>query len=154
VADHLQAGRRRILAILHHPHPAALVEVEENRLGDHRLGQHLLYFQVVSNLELSERLGRSQRTWLAGGFALCLGRRLRRHVVFGGRNRLTCRPENSVAEQQAKLAQFEIRRMPERSVEDAPVLVRVDPGDRFLRLAIPTRPIRSGVAVATSGETL
>ena len=46
-----QAGRRRVLQILHDPHPAAFIEVQEDRLAHDRLGEHLLDFQIVWNRE-------------------------------------------------------------------------------------------------------
>ena len=61
MANHFQAGRLRVLAVLHDPHPAAFIEIQEHRLGDNRLGEHLLEFQVVGYMERFERFGRAQR---------------------------------------------------------------------------------------------
>ncbi len=60
-AEHLQAGRLGILAILDDPHPAALVEVEEHGLRDLGLRQHQLDAEVVGDREPPERLGRAER---------------------------------------------------------------------------------------------
>ena len=51
VADHLQPGGIGILQVLHDPEPAALVEVDGDRLPDDRLGQHQLELEVVGDLE-------------------------------------------------------------------------------------------------------
>ena len=60
-AGHLQPGRVRVLLILHHPHPAALVEVHKQRLLHQRLRQQLINHQAVEHRELLERL--SGRNW-------------------------------------------------------------------------------------------
>ena len=54
-AQNLQAGRVRILDVLHDPEPAALVEAHRDRLLDDRLREHLIEAQIVRD---SEGLGR------------------------------------------------------------------------------------------------
>ena len=55
-AGHLQTGRVRVLLVLHHPHSATLVEVQEHRLLHQRLRQQLIDHQVVEHFKLLERL--------------------------------------------------------------------------------------------------
>ena len=82
MADHLQAGGIRILQVLHDPHPPALIEVEEHRLCDDRLGEHLVDFQIVGRTESLQRLERAERFRVQGCFThssfcrLCGGRLL------------------------------------------------------------------------------
>ena len=51
LADDVQSGGRRILKILHHPHPPALIEVEEHRLTDDGFREDEFDFQIVGNGE-------------------------------------------------------------------------------------------------------
>ena len=50
-ADDFQPGRVRVLDILHHPKPAALIEGQRQRLLDDRLRKHLIEAQIVRRLE-------------------------------------------------------------------------------------------------------
>ena len=59
-----ETGGVRILAVVHHPEPAPLVEVEEEGLADLRLGEHGLDDEVVRHVEPRERLGHRQRALL------------------------------------------------------------------------------------------
>jgi hypothetical protein len=60
-ADEFQPGRIGILQILHDPHPPALVEVQEDRLFDLRLGEHQFELKIIGHLEPGGRFGRRQR---------------------------------------------------------------------------------------------
>ena len=76
VAEHFQAGGVGILAIFHDPKPAALVEIEEERLRNVRLGEHQIDRQVVRRFEARERFLGSQRS-VAALCRLASGRRSR-----------------------------------------------------------------------------
>ena len=60
-ADHVHAGRVRILPILRDPESAAGVEAEVRRLGDLRLGQQEVDRQIRSRAHLGIRVGRRER---------------------------------------------------------------------------------------------
>ena len=60
-AEHLQAGRLGILAVLDDPEPPPLVEVEEDRLRDLGLGEDQVDPQVLRDPESLQGLGRRQR---------------------------------------------------------------------------------------------
>ena len=60
-ADHVHAGRVRILPILRDPKPAAGVETEVGRLGDLRLGQQEVDSQIGRRAHLGVGVGRRQR---------------------------------------------------------------------------------------------
>src|SRR6185295_14149982 len=51
------------------PHPSPLVEVEKDRLGDDRLRQDLLDFQIFSDGKFFQRFRRAERMRTFGGFA-------------------------------------------------------------------------------------
>jgi hypothetical protein len=50
-ADCCQSGGRRVLEVLHHPHPAALIEIQKDGLLDDRLSEHQFHLQIVGDLE-------------------------------------------------------------------------------------------------------
>ena len=53
----LETGGERVLEILHDPHPATVIEVDIQRLADHRLGGGEVPAEAGGDLELRERLG-------------------------------------------------------------------------------------------------
>ena len=56
-AHHLQAGGKRILAVLRDPHAPAFVEADVRRLRDQRLAQDQVRREIGRRLHLRERLG-------------------------------------------------------------------------------------------------
>ena len=60
-ADHLQPGGIGVLRVVEDPQPASFVPVDEQRLTDQGLGQHLLELQILGDLEALEGLSGSQR---------------------------------------------------------------------------------------------
>ena len=58
---HPETSRVRVLLILHNPHAAPLVEVQENRLLNQRLGEELIQLEVIEHLKLLERFSRRMR---------------------------------------------------------------------------------------------
>ena len=61
VGHDFQPGGEGVLQILHHPHPAALVEGEVERLFDFRLGGDEVHLQAGVRAEMFDRLGGRQR---------------------------------------------------------------------------------------------
>ena len=58
-ADNLQPGRRGVLQVLHHPHPATLVEGNRERLAYFRFAGAQLDLEAIGHLHALERfLGR------------------------------------------------------------------------------------------------
>ena len=55
-ADRLEPGGRRILEVLDHPHPAALVERDGQRLPNFRFVGDELHFEAVGNFHVVQRL--------------------------------------------------------------------------------------------------
>ena len=62
-ADHLHARRIRILPVLRHPHPPALIEADVRRLRDLRFARDEVHREVVRHRHLRQRVrGRKPRT--------------------------------------------------------------------------------------------
>ena len=61
VADHLQSGRIGILKIFDHPHPAALVPIDKQRLSDVRLREDLFDFEIGRHAKGPQCLGGRER---------------------------------------------------------------------------------------------
>ena len=83
LADHFQTGGIRVLAILHHPQSAALVEVQKDRLANGGFGKHLLPDEIIGNGKcLRGFLGRQST-----GVRFVLGDEGRsRHEIFESRD--------------------------------------------------------------------
>jgi hypothetical protein len=51
MADHPQPGRERVLEVLDHPEPPALIEADRDRLADDRLGEQQVELEVNRDVE-------------------------------------------------------------------------------------------------------
>ena len=76
-AEHLEAGGLGILTIFDQPEPSALVEADRQGLRDFGLGEKEVEFEILGNVELSQRFLRSERVAAIDLRRLCLDGRIR-----------------------------------------------------------------------------